>query len=54
LSRVLEGGDGTPVTQRADVAGIDQEIFWGGGCCGEVLADGEACTPATNTIAVLL
>jgi hypothetical protein len=26
-----------------------QEIFWGGGCCGEALADGAAYTPATNT-----
>jgi hypothetical protein len=26
-----------------------QALFWGGGCCGEVLADGAAYTPATNT-----
>jgi hypothetical protein len=26
-----------------------QEIFWGGGCCGGVLADGAAYTVATNT-----
>ena len=26
-----------------------QAIFWGGGCCGEALADGAAYTPAANT-----
>jgi hypothetical protein len=26
-----------------------QEIFWGGGCCDEAVADGAAYTPATNT-----
>ena len=26
-----------------------QEIFWGGGCCGDVRADGAAYTPATGT-----
>ena len=45
-----------PVTQNmlALVAAVRvwtgrQAIFWGGGCCGEALADGAAYTPATGT-----
>ena len=49
-------GTWRPVTQNtlAFVAAVRvwtgrQEIFWGGGCCGEAVADGTAYTPAANT-----
>ena len=49
-------GTWRPVTQNtlAFVAAVRvwtgrQAIFWGGGCCGEAVADGTAYTPAADT-----